>query len=89
MKVYAVSYITKEIRLYTKLSRVMDSKTTIQHNKLMQFRKFNVDVSHLQHRNVRKAHQHYTIYTTQHPWMKDYLQDSKAHWHSDHSMQIL
>ena len=35
--------------------RAMDGKTTIQHNKLMQLEKFNVNVWHLLCRNVGKA----------------------------------
>ena len=43
-----------------KAVKAMDNKATIQCNKLMQLEKFNVDVWHLQCRNLRNINQHCT-----------------------------
>ena len=45
----------KQNKALHKAVRAMDSKITIQHNKLMQNRKFNINVWHLQCGNFVKA----------------------------------
>ena len=70
----------KQNKALHKAVRVVDSKATIQCNKVITIRNFNVNVWNLQCRNIRiNSLILYTVYTTQHPCMRDCLQDSKAH----------
>ena len=65
----------------------MDSKTTNPVQQINAIRKFNVEVCAFTMQKPWKSSLTLCIiYTTQGPCMRDYLQDSKAHWHSDHFM---
>ena len=67
----------------------MDSKTTIQCNKLMQLENsllmYGVYNAEMLEKLINTVHH---IYKTEHLHMKDCLQDNKAHWHPDHFMQM-
>ena len=78
MKVYLVSYITKNKAVH-KAVRAMDSKTTIQHNKLIQLENSMLMYGIYNAETLENSLTLCTIYTTQHLYMRDYLQDSKAH----------
>ena len=66
----------------------MDSKTTIPHNKLIQLKIPCLCMVFTMQKCLRSLLIQYTIYATQHLHMKDYLQETKPHLHSDHFMQI-
>ena len=62
-----------------KAVRAMDSKTTIQCNKLIQLENSMLMYGVYSAENLEKLIKTVTIYTTLHLLMKDYLQDNKAH----------
>ena len=57
----------------------MDSKTTIQHNKLMQLENSMLMYDVYNTETLEKLINTVHNIQTQHPSMRDYLQDSKAH----------
>ena len=64
----------KQNKVLHKAVRTMNSKTTIQHNKLMQLEKINNMVWHW-----KSSLTLCIIYTTQHLHMRYYLRDRRAH----------
>ena len=58
--------------------RVMDSKATIQHNKLMQLENSILMYGIYNTETLKKLNNTVHIYITQHHHMKDYLQDNRA-----------
>ena len=63
----------KQNKALHKTVRAMDSKTTIQHNKLMQLENSMLMYGIYKQKHWRSSLTLYTIYTTQHPCMTDYL----------------
>ena len=74
MKVYPVSLHHKLDKALHKTVRAIDCKTTIQHNKLMQLENPMFIYGIYMQKHWKSSLALCTIYTTQHPYMRDYLQ---------------
>ena len=69
----------KQNKALHKVVKAMDSKATIQHNKLMHLENSVLMYGVYSAEMLENSLILYTIYTTQHPHMRDCLQDNKAH----------